>query len=325
MYDQGFTACSKLYFWPRMKKGLIPQVFSETGRLRIVVLGRADDMGPIPSLEDSYDAKSRESVELGIYPKEEALIEEMEGFAQVLEKHDVEVFRPSDIKGLNQVFARDISFAIEDQFITPNIIEDREEEIGGIKHVQDRIDPDHIIEFKDGVYAEGGDCIPWRDHIFVGYSKNPDFTKYETARTNEKAIYRLQEIFPELKVHGFELVKSDLDPRKGSLHLDCCFQPIGRNEAIIYEAGFKHQHDVDYIKELYGDENLIKVDREEFYQMFPNVFSISEDVVVSNHSFTRLNEELENRGYTVEKIQYDEVAKMGGLLRCSTMPIYRDR
>ncbi|NNK80806.1 MAG: amidinotransferase, partial [Flavobacteriales bacterium] len=155
-------------------------------------------------------------------------------------------------------------------------------------------------------------------------SKEEEFKTYTTARTNERAVERLQELFPELQVHGLELVKSDIDPMRGVLHLDCCFQPIGTQEAIIYENGFKHKQDVDYLKDLFGEKNLIKVGQEEFYQMFPNIFSIDTDIIVSNRSFIRLNSELEKRGYKVEQIPYDEVAKMGGLLRCSTMPIYRE-
>lgn len=86
----------------------------------------------------------------------------------------------------------------------------------------------------------------------------------------------------------------------------------------------KHQKDQDYVMSLFGDENLIKVDREEFYEMYPNIFSIDPKTIVSNSSFERLNLELERRGYLVEAIPYDEVSKMGGLLRCSSMPLFRD-
>ena len=40
------------------------------------------------------------------------------------------------------------------------------------------------------------------------------------------------------------------------------------------------------------------------YQMNSNVFSISEDVVVSEQNFTRLNSWLEAQGFTVEKVPY---------------------
>jgi N-dimethylarginine dimethylaminohydrolase len=308
-----------------MTSYITPLVHSETGRLRKVVLGRADDMGPTPKAEECFDAKSLESVLNGVYPVESDLIPEMEAFARILRRYDVEVFRPDNISGLNQIFARDISFAIEDKLIMPNIIEDREEELKGIKHIHHSIHPDHYLEFRDGVYAEGGDLMPWRNYIFIGYSPGDDFDKYQTARTNRKAVDRLQEIFPEKTVRGFQLHKNDTDPREGVLHLDCCFQPIGTEEAIIYKGGFKSKEDVRFLEETFGEEKLISVEKEEFYRMFPNIFSISPEVIVSNASFVRLNQELRRRGYTVEEVPYDEVSKMGGLLRCSTMPLQRDR
>ena len=60
------------------------------------------------------------------------------------------------------------------------------------------------------------------------------------------------------------------------------------------------------------------------YNMNANVFSISENVIVSEKRFTRLNIELRKRGFTVEEVSYAEIAKMEGLLRCSTMPLIRE-
>ena len=54
-----------------------------------------------------------------------------------------------------------------------------------------------------------------------------------------------------------------------------------------------------------------------------NVFSISENVIVSENNFSRLNEWLISKEFTVEKINYSEIAKQEGLLRCSTMPLIR--
>ena len=61
------------------------------------------------------------------------------------------------------------------------------------------------------------------------------------------------------------------------------------------------------------------------FEMYPNIFSISPEVVVSDETFTRMNEFLRNEwGFTVEEIPYREISKMGGLLRCSTMPLVRE-
>ncbi|MCY1245432.1 hypothetical protein D9M72_585830 [compost metagenome] len=75
---------------------------------------------------------------------------------------------------------------------------------------------------------------------------------------------------------------------------------------------------------LFGKENLFHIERNEMYNMFSNVFSIDENVVVSEKNFTRLNNWLRENGFTVEEIPYAEISKQEGLLRCSTLPLIRD-
>ena len=133
----------------------------------------------------------------------------------------------------------------------------------------------------------------------------------------------MQTSFPNRKVKAFELKKSDINARENALHLDCCFQPIGNKQAILFEDGFKNPEDVDFLLNSFGEENIIRITREEMYEMNSNVFSISPKVIISEKGFVRLNSELRNRGFQVEEVPYAEIAKMEGLLRCSTMPLRR--
>ena len=127
-----------------------------------------------------------------------------------------------------------------------------------------------------------------------------------------------------LIVKEFDLVKSNSKARENALHLDCCFQPVGKDKAIIYKGGFREESDYQYLVHLFGIENLFHITADEMYQMFSNVFSISPEVVVSEQNFTRLNNWLREQGFIVEEIPYAEISKQEGLLRCSTMPLIRD-
>ena len=122
----------------------------------------------------------------------------------------------------------------------------------------------------------------------------------------------------------FDLVKSKIEPRDNALHLDCCFQPVGKDKGIIYKSGFREESDYMYLVNLFGKDNLFHISREEMYHMNSNIFSIAEDVVISEKNFTRLNTWLRKHGFTVEEVPYAEIAKQEGLLRCSTMPLVRD-
>lgn len=299
-------------------------IHNETAALKAVVVGIADDFGGIPKLEDCYDPKSREHVVAGTFPSNDSCVKEMNALVSVFEKYDVKVYRPENIKGLNQIFSRDIAFAIEDKLILPNIIEDRAKEVDAISNVFSQIFEEKKIKMPIEARAEGGDIMPWNDYIFVGYSEKEDFDKYTVARTNKNGLDFLTETFPNKIVKGFELNKSDIDPRENALHLDCCFQPIGKNMAIIYKGGFKYSADVEFLITYFGEENIIEVDKEEMYNMNSNIFSISEEVIISEKGFVRLNTELRKRGFTLEEVSYAEIAKMEGLLRCSTMPLIRD-
>ena len=296
---------------------------NEIGQLRSVVLGIATDFGGTPKAEDCYDPKSKENVLKGTFPIEKDLSEELNQFREILEKYNVKIFRPETIKHLNQIFTRDIAFVIDDKIIIPNIISDRSNEINGINYLLQELDPKKILRLGIDSRVEGGDVILSNNKIFIGYSKENDFVKYKVARTNEAAIEEIRSLFPDKEVLSFELNKSDANAKENALHLDCCFQPIGKNMAIIYEGGFKHNKDVDYLNNYFGSDNLIKITQEEMYNMNSNVFSISEDVIVSEKGFNRLNSILREKGFIIEEINFSETSKMEGLLRCSTLPLDR--
>lgn len=299
-------------------------VLNETSRLRAVVLGTAISSGPTPKLEEAYDPKSLEHIKAGTYPLEKDMVKEMEAFNKVFEKYSVKVYRPKVIEDYNQIFTRDIAFVIEDKMIISNILPDREKEIEAIKHVLDQIEPNHIIKATDDIHFEGGDVMLWNNHLFIGTYKGNDYKNYITARTNMKGVNFIKDLFPNKIVKEFDLVKSNTNARENALHLDCCFQPVGLNKAIIHKEGFRDENDYNYLVNLFGKENLFHITKDEMYQMFSNVFSISDEVVVSEKNFTRLNNWLRQQGFIVEEIPYAEISKQEGLLRCSTLPLIRD-
>ncbi|UOY05228.1 arginine deiminase family protein [Muricauda sp. SCSIO 64092] len=298
-------------------------IADETSQLKAVVLGTAESSGPVPKPEDAYDPKSLEHILAGTYPKEEDMIKEMEAFVQVFEKYGVEVFRPEVLKDCNQIFSRDIAFVIGDKLIKANILPDREDEFEAILHVLEYIDPDSILYPPEEVHIEGGDVMPWNDDIFIGTYTGHDYPNYITARTNWEGVDYIKQMFPNKKVKSFELRKSIANPKENALHLDCCFQPVGKDKAIIHKNGFLIEEEYQWLVNYFGKENVFEISADEMYRMFSNVFSISPEVVVSEQNFTRLNNWLRDQGFTVEEIPYSEISKQGGLLRCSTLPLVR--
>ncbi|MGV6846254.1 MAG: dimethylarginine dimethylaminohydrolase family protein [Lutibacter sp.] len=297
-------------------------VKNETATLKAVVLGIANDNGPIPTVEDCYDPKSKMHVLAGTYPAEKDMINEMEAFEDVLIKHDVTVYRPNVLKDVNQIFARDIGFVIDDLFYKSNILPDRVNELQAIDGVLKLIDSNKIISLPEEVHVEGGDVMPWNNYLFIGTYTADDYPNQITARTNKEAVAYFKAKYPNKKVKSFELRKSE-DPKENALHLDCCFQPVGKDKAIIHKNGFLVEEEYQFLVNLFGKENIFEITKDEMFNMNSNIFSISEKVVVSEKHFTRLNNWLRKHNFIVEEIPYAEIAKQEGLLRCSTLPLIR--
>ncbi|NDV69544.1 dimethylarginine dimethylaminohydrolase family protein [Dysgonomonas sp. 25] len=298
---------------------------NETARLKAVVLGQPHSMGKDPLLEETYDAKSYETVSNGNYPTEEDIANEMDAFEKVLRKYHVEVLRPLILPNSNQVFARDVAFVIDDKIITSNIIPDRADEQEAYAPIYSRIAFNKIYNLPEKAHVEGGDVVLHDDIIFIGTYTREDYPNKKTARTNSYAISFIKELFPDKTIIPLELKKNDTNPREGILHLDCTFMPVGNGKAILYPDGFLEPEGIQTVVDIFGKDNIFEITQEEMYWMNTNIFSISPEVVVSEEHFTRLNKHLQDAwGLTVETIPYREISKMGGLLRCSTLPLIRE-
>ena len=299
-------------------------VNNETSRLLAVVLGTAKSNGSIPKLEECYDPKSRQNVLNNTYPTEIDMINEMNQFEQVLLKYKIDVRRPETINNYNQIFSRDIGFVIDDSFIISNILPERSKEILAIDKVIDLIPKNKIIELPEDCHIEGGDVILHNEHIFIGTYDGNDYSNFKTARTNYQAIKFLKEIFPEKNIISFDLIKSDLEPTKNALHLDCCLQPVGNGKLVACPDAFLKRDQYQWLKDHFGEENILEISLNEMSEMNCNFFSIDTNVVVSEKSFTKLNSWLRGFDILVEEINYREISKQGGLLRCSTLPLIRE-
>ena len=94
------------------------------------------------------------------------------------------------------------------------------------------------------------------DYIFIGTYSGADYSDYITARTNMDAVIAIQELFPNKTVKSFELRKSNTNPKENALHLDCCFNPIGKGKAIIHENGFLNKNEYNWLVDFFGKENI---------------------------------------------------------------------
>ena len=144
-------------------------VNSETGFLKSVVLGIPNDIGPVPSIEECFDPSSIYHLENKSYPTAIDISKEMTGFLEVLNKYNVEVLRPENILNLNQVFARDLGFVIQDTFLISNIIENRSNEIPAIQHIINQFSSDKLLKIDSNSKIEGGDVTIFKNHVLRAF------------------------------------------------------------------------------------------------------------------------------------------------------------
>ena len=296
---------------------------NEWNTLRKIIVGIANSWGPIPTAQQALDPKSREHVLAGTYPTESDVHEELEGLATLLRENGVEVFRPDNSLDLNQVFVRDVGVVIENKFIRSSMIAERAPEWKGLSGILSHLSSEYILIPPSGVRIEGGDIMPMGDEIWVGYSEQEDFLKHRTARTNRQAVVWLQEMFPEKFVRGFQLQKSDTDPQNNALHLDCCLCPQSGGQVVFHAGGLKQESDIAWIRNRFA-ENIYEVDAEAMYHMHCNLLTISPDTMISGQGFDDVYALLRAWGYKVLETPFNEAAKLGGLLRCATLPIERN-
>ena len=299
------------------------KVDNEYSALKSVILGLAEDMGDPPKVFDVYDPRSLYHIKNNSYPSEVDVKKDVESFYKILIKHNVDVLRPDNIKNCNQVFARDLGFTISNIFFQSNIVPNREEELVGVSGIINSLDAG-VVKLPDYMHIEGGDVVIHNNKLFIGTYSGEDYSELITARTNQESISYLEKMIPSKEIMSINIKKSNTDVFENVLHLDCCFQPIGKRKAIICPDSFVNKSDVEYLIGYFGKKNTYLAYGQEAYMLISNLLVISPEVIVSDKRFNKINTWLEKNDFHVEKISYENVSKMSGLFRCSTLPLLRE-
>ncbi|CAN5115965.1 dimethylarginine dimethylaminohydrolase family protein [soil metagenome] len=284
--------------------------FNETDSLKTVIIGRWQGFHKVEEYTNILDDGNKND-----YPTVEQLKTEFQEFQQALERNNVEVLIPEYIGKFvyDQLTPRDVATVIRDKLILCNMAKrSRKYEVAGIfPLIRDFSgdEPDILIPPVECL-LEGGDVMVDKGRILVGLSR----------RTNLKGYEWLLNVFGD-EMRVIPLYLTDLKEEENVLHLDCTFNPVGENCALIYEEGLKPIPDF-----LEKDYDLIKISRDEQQALATNVFSISSTKVIARDhpQSKRVVKEMKNRGIDVEEIKFDGAPSTGGSFRCCTLPLIRD-
>ena len=297
-------------------------VFDENSQLKELVVGNSFNFKSQINFRDLYDPISLYHYLKGTFPNKYKLQNQISKFKKILLNYNVKI-HDLEVLNTNQIFVRDLGFIIENKFFISSILPDREFEIKGLRKILNKIK--NVVKLPKNAHIEGGDVVLDNDHIFIGYYGQKDYENQITARTNKKAIKLIRNFFPNKKTIPLEIIKSPYLPTLNALHLDCCFQPVCDNKAVICTEAFKNPFELNYLVNFYGEENIFQITLEEMTKLYSNFFSIDKTTVISDTRFHRLNKWFKQIGVKVEKVNYSEISKLGGLFRCSTLPLIRKK
>ncbi|MFL8936801.1 dimethylarginine dimethylaminohydrolase family protein [Rossellomorea oryzaecorticis] len=200
-----------------------------------------------------------------------------------------------------QVFTRDIGFTVgRTLFISDMKMPVRQGEEIELRNWLSARGMSYIDLVEDE--TEGGDVLVHGNTVYIGLSD----------RTTFEAVERIQSYLPDYNVIPLPI-------HEDILHLDCIFNIISDNEALIYREGLRG----DDITRLSSQFDLIDVCREEQFTMGVNVLSIGNKKVISLPINKGVNKELRDRGFEVIEVEFDEIIKSGGSFRCCTLPLLR--
>lgn len=284
--------------------------YTETDRLKEVIIGRHEDYAK----NDDYIEIVNEEQKQGL-PSVSELAKEFETFRQELEKRDITVHIPDYVGKFvyDQLTPRDIGVVIGNKFVLcPMLKASRKYEAAGIfKYINERTEeePNILIPSGNSVVFEGGDIIVDHPYVFIGLSQ----------RTNKQgADYLRKQFSDEFRV--IEVQCKPLEKGENVLHLDCTFNPVGEDMALIYPDGFEKAP-----IEITDHYELIEIDRKEQQALATNVLSLDHKrILARNHpDCQRVNQILREKGFELIELPFDAAPSSGGSFRCCSLPLYR--
>lgn len=224
-------------------------------------------------------------------------------FTKILRSNGIDTLELPTKRLLNeQVFTRDIGFTIGNMLLVGKMASEvRREETSVLQNFLSSNGIPYYNIFNQSI--EGGDVIIDNEIVYVGISQRTDWSSYL-----------------ELKHFLNEHTVTPLPFSHQYLHLDCVFNILSKNLALIYSPAFSRQ-EINLLSEKY---DLIEVDQEEQFSLGTNILSLGNRRIVSLPNNKKVNNQLKLHRYEVIEVEFDEIIKSGGSFRCCTLPIRRE-
>ena len=162
-----------------------------------------------------------------------------------------------------------------------------------------------VVTWSNSIPFEGaGDILlqPGSNLLWAGHGFRTDFLSHAILKKD----------FP-MQVISLQLV----DPR--FYHLDTCFCPLEDGGVLYYPQAFSAES-LKLIEEKTVPENRIMISEEDAIHFSCNAVLLDRNIIM-NHASAKLENQLENAGYTVYICPVNEFLKAGGANKCLTLEL----
>lgn len=274
-----------------------PDVSKEWGELRVVALVRPDFfqiVAPVNSTQQLFYGTDLE-------PRADVLCREHDLVKAALARQGIQIVDiPADPRFPMQFNVRDPAVVIHDRVVLGRMVREARwgEEEAIARALAQWADP--ILPSAGTV--EGGDVIVAPDSVYVGLSQ----------RTSRQGLEALRSCLGEAIVVEPILLADHV------LHLDMVLNLVGAGTGII------HRQSVVEIPSSLGAYDWIEVTDEEYLEQAANVLSLGGRTVMLDERHQRVASEFERRGFECVAVGLKEIAKVGGGVRCMTLPLVRE-
>lgn len=281
---------------------------NEYGRLREVVVAHSPHaflITPTNAINKVAETQIGNVDAIAAHDEHQALVE-------ALKKEGVNVVCTSAlsfVEGRTAIFTRDPAFALGEHLVVGKMKRDtRTYETEGMirfSNPKELIDMSSVPE----LVMEGGDIIYLGDHlILVGLGQQEG-----NGRTNEVALNKLAETFPEYKFVGVQ---------HHDLHLDVLCSVVGHKK-ILADVTKLPSELITWLRKEKGF-TVVVADPNEQIALGCNVIAVDDNRVIAVEQNKITNQRLRENGVTVIEVNMENVIKKGGGPRCLTCPTNRD-
>lgn len=282
-------------------------VATEYGTLRRVAMRYAGDVSHNLDGPDIHPVLARQKATSTWAPYSPAKVRaQQDALIGVLQERGTQVVILPEAPGCStQHYPRDIGFVIDDVLFAARLNSaHRLPEAEALADLTAGMP--NLAQLGAGT-IEGGDVMLHDGCILIGLSEE---TSPEGADALQAAL-ALHHIEREVVPVRFA--------NDGIVHLDDHFNIVAPGTALIHRGAFPPDQ-VSWFDERF---DLIDVTDDEALAVQVNVLAIAPGVVVAAEGSDRIAGELSARGIEVITVDYAEVTRIPGSLRCTTLPLLR--